>query len=400
MKIVFILSSLFIWLVLYYFVYKKSKSVVNIFTPLIFMIVPQYFIFEFFHEYYVGSSYSNLSYLFIYLCYTASFLFLFIGYFFPLKLKEIPNHEAAPINYDKYLIFSIFLTVIAFYSFLPIMREFKEYLFTPRIIYERTRTGYGMSFFLSILFSQLAVFLGFYTTSKYRFLSIAIILINLVLIYFHGNKSPLLTVAINYIIYQRYVLNKIISIKTFFIFSAVVSFLIAFIFVFTFGIDFKSAILVMAGYSDYTRNFALLIDSGYEPQFGRLLLESEFFSRIPRAIYPDKPVDFGYFELARRFYSESFYNNQGVPSFGLGDFYADFGFFSIVIISVTYFIKGLLLKVTVHILKTNRNIYYFIPFAFLCGANLLPIGFGWLFFEHCVLALILYFFLNVRLKTK
>ncbi len=80
MKIVFILSSLFIWSILYYFVYKRSKSIVNIFTPLVFMIVPQYFIFEFFYEYYIGSSYSNLSYLFIYVIRLLFYFFLLVTF--------------------------------------------------------------------------------------------------------------------------------------------------------------------------------------------------------------------------------------------------------------------------------------------------------------------------------
>ena len=47
----------------------------------------------------------------------------------------------------------------------------------------------------------------------------------------------------------------------------------------------------MANYSDYTRNAVLVASSNFDFMYGKLLMESEVYSRIPRAIWPDKPEE-------------------------------------------------------------------------------------------------------------
>lgn len=58
----------------------------------------------------------------------------------------------------------------------------------------------------------------------------------------------------------------------------------------------------MAEYSDYTRNAVLVASSNFDFMYGKLLMESEVYSRIPRAIWPDKPEDFGALYLAKVFF--------------------------------------------------------------------------------------------------
>ncbi|HHY1068655.1 TPA: hypothetical protein ACVY43_006180, partial [Klebsiella michiganensis] len=101
----------------------------------------------------------------------------------------------------------------------------------------------------------------------------------------------------------------------------------------------------MAYYADYTRNYALLIDREQSSYWGRLLFESEVFARLPRVIYPDKPLDFGYLILDRKYFPDSFYDNKGVPSFGMGEYFADFGYLSVFFIMVSFWIKGCFLRI-------------------------------------------------------
>lgn len=398
MKIFIIMLGAFLWFFLYLYVCKKHKSAINFFTPTALTMLPKFYVLEIMYLGYFLNPYSDFSYFYIYICYSMAFLSLIIGFFFSTSAKL----RIEPLNptQTKLLFFAFVFTVLSFLFFSPILFAFKQYILSPRVIYEKTRTGYGVYFFTSILFSQLAIIFLFYTYKQNKLISFFLILVNIIFIYLHGVKSPLFTLAVNYFIYGRYVENKIISFSKFFILASMLSVGIIFVFIMTFRGDFNTVFASMSYYADYTRNFALLIDNNQSPYFGRLLFESEVFARLPRALYPDKPLDFGYLILDRKYFPDSFYDNKGVPSFGMGEYFADFGYLSVFFIMCSFWFKGFLLRIFYNTLKVNKNVYVYIPFAFLCGANLLPLGYGWMFWEHCVVAIMIYIMFKLGFRKK
>lgn len=247
---------------------------------------------------------------------------------------------------------------------------------------------------------MLAILFSFYIYRGKKVLSILIIFLNVALIYLHGNKGPIIVLFLGWLLYRRYVEGMHFSVKQFMIYGLSISFAMVSFFYFTFKVEIEGVLEAMAGYSDYTRNAILLFNSNFEMQWGRLLFESEFYSRIPRGLYPNKPMDFGYFYLAKYFFPERFYLNQGAPSFGYGEYYADFGYVTPFVVAILFFLKGMLLGFFRNLLLVRRDIYILTPFLFLSGLSFLPLGTGWLFPEHLFISLLMYVAINIRIRGK
>lgn len=120
------------------------------------------------------------------------------------------------------------------------------------------------------------------------------------------------------------------------------------------------------------------------------MLESELYSRIPRVLWPSKPDDFGALYLAKVFYPEAFYRNQGAPAFGYGEYYADFGYFTPVWLIISGLFKGIIAKYFANKTQQHKSAHYFIMFLFCIGVGIIPVSMGWLFPEHVVVAVMVY----------
>jgi hypothetical protein len=131
----------------------------------------------------------------------------------------------------------------------------------------------------------------------------------------------------------------------------------------------------------------LVIDSKMPLQYGRLTLEANIIGRIPRLLMPDKPKNFGYMYLDEVFYPESVDLDAGVPSFGIGVQYADFGIFAVVYLAAFAALRGWLARVFVSRLKTTRHPADFFLVAFFADISLFSVGgIGWLLPEALVVA--------------
>lgn len=67
---------------------------------------------------------------------------------------------------------------------------------------------------------------------------------------------------------------------------AVISIIVTVFFAYTFAGG--NPVENMANYSGYTRNAVLVASSNFYLMHGKILIESEIYSRIPRSIWPDK----------------------------------------------------------------------------------------------------------------
>jgi hypothetical protein len=142
----------------------------------------------------------------------------------------------------------------------------------------------------------------------------------------------------------------------------------------------------------------MIVDDDKPALWGRIFFEDNVYSRIPRAVFPDKPKDFGSFLLAEIYFPESFELDQGVPAFGVGATFADFKWFSLPILCLGNYVLGLLVRSLRNALSRFRHPGDFVVLTFLCGVPLLSVGVGFLLPEHVLLAMALTLGLRLRLR--
>jgi hypothetical protein len=146
----------------------------------------------------------------------------------------------------------------------------------------------------------------------------------------------------------------------------------------------------MSGYSDYTRNAMIVMDDRDLPlQFGRLTMQDSFYSLVPRAVFPDKPRDFGALWLAARYFPERFTLNTGAPAFGIGMLYADFGPFAILYYAGAWMLAGMFIKMLVTRLRARPDAGTFALLLVMFNVPLIPAGAAipLLFYYICALVI-------------
>ena len=305
------------------------------------------------------------------------------------KLFRLPFHYGYK-NFDRFASASL---VIAALMYAPILFEFPQYILNPRQIYEHTRTGFGLNFFVSSTFAYLAVILILFSERSkwikgFVFLAAAVILL------LHGSKGQVLTLLVVLLLYEVYVRGRKFKFMGSMLAISALGFavLLMFFATMTLGEDAGEVLESISQYSDYTRNAMLVIDSNYPIQYGRLTLEDTILGRIPRAVMPDKPKNFGAFQLADHFYPEAMDRDQGAPDFGMGVQYADFGVFAIGYLAIFAIIRGWLARACAARLRRLHHPADFVLFAFVANVSIFPVGgVGWLLPEAIAVAVFLRF---------
>lgn len=375
-----ILISLISLLTLYLIVSKIDKTYFNFLTPSFIIFIPSNYIFELLYLYYYPAEYKTISYFFTYLTYVLYFSSIVFGYIiFNFPQTPTPQTQKKITTLLPYIILSISIVV-----YLPIIINFKDIILSPREIYRETRSGYGLFYFISTTLTYLA-FIIFLSIKK-----LVPLIACFILMIFHGSKGHILSLFTLYFLFQAYVLKVKYSLsKVLLICLAVSSIILGSFQFFAKNIDTKDILLVVSEYSDYTRNSLLIIESDIDKQFGKLTIEGNIITRIPRTFYPDKPKNFGTFFLSEYFFPQRFILEAGDPDFGLiGLAFADFGYFSIFYLIFWGIITGACIKTLSQRLKSNPSVGSFILFAFFSGITLIPTGSGYLIFEHLLLAIL------------
>jgi len=213
------------------------------------------------------------------------------------------------------------------------------------------------------------------------------------LIFLHGAKGEVIVFIETVVLYWVYILRRTISFASAIVSIAAVGLAGAISFAVFGGItDVGELAVSMSAYSDYTRNAMMVID---DPKgkfyWGRLTIEDEVYSRIPRIVMPNKPKDFGGFKLASIYYSGWFQGDTGSPSFGIGEQYADFGVFAVILISLWSALSGWVVALLIHSLKMRPEPGRFLVLLFFSGVGIIPLGDGYLLPETIVLGAMLTF---------
>lgn len=127
---------------------------------------------------------------------------------------------------------------------------------------------------------------------------------------------------------------------------------------------FENPFLAAIRYFDIYEKQSFLVDELAKPRqdyyWGEIYFSS-FYKYIPRILWSDKPVEFGFAVLNYDFLPDEAAQNY-MPSFGLGTLYADFGFVSVILLG---FLAGFFRQYTYQIfIRSGKNnasllLYYF-----------------------------------------
>lgn len=384
-RILALLVSLFVVLAAYLLLSWREGNFVNVLFPFVVFQVPAYYIAELVFLLLSVPRGSLFAYSVVFAMYALGAVATVIGYmvapnrWVPL-LVELPKIRIPGFQW--------LLLGLAYLVYLPILVEFSHLIFTPREIYSATRSGYGIPFFLSTFMAYVALIIHLFNSSRRGLLSWLFFICVTLLIYLHGSKGQLLGIGLILLYFFVFVRDVRVRLGALIGLGGVGGAMMVLLFYLTLPASQKADLIVgISNYSDYTRHAAQVVDDhDLEPQLGRLSFESSFYSMIPRALFPDKPKDFGSFWLARRYYPEWFQAESGAPAFGVGLEYADFNVFALPWYALTNFLLGAFLKIVVSRMRLARDGGTFILLLGLMGVPLMPTGAATPFLFFFVLA--------------
>jgi len=257
--------------------------------------------------------------------------------------------------------------------------EFREFLLDPREIYKQTRTGFGPQFYLSSILAYLAIILILFTKSSWV-TKTAVIGVATWLLLLHGSKGQVLNVALLLILFHVYGAGNKVGFGRTFIACLTLALIVVLLFAGTMSLGGspQETLEAISEYSDYTRNAMMVIDDRFPLQYGRLTIEANTLSLVPRVLMPNKPKNFGGLYLDEAFYPKALDADAGAPAFGIGLQYADFGTLAMVYLALCGLLRGWLARVFVNRLKFTHHPSDFFMVAFLADVGLFPVGgIGW-----------------------
>jgi len=381
------LCSLAIAIGAYIFVSRREGSYVNILTPSALVGIPAFYLLPLIYIHLFQPEGTAYAYEYIYA--TLAVQNIAFAYFY---IRTNGKLIRLPFRFGRanFWAFSIVCVILAGLVYVPILLEFPQYILNPRQIYAETRTGFGASSFTSATLAFLGViFVLFSDRSRLR--KGLVIAAALVVLSLHGSKGQILEAVFFMLFYFLYVKGKRFSLGAAVIGAAFVSGTVLLLFAasMTLGESPMEVVQSISEYSDYTRNDMLVIDSHLPPQFGRLVLESNTISVIPRVLMPSKPKNFGAFYLAEEFFPERFDADTGAPAFAIGVHYADFGWLAIVYLGCFSALTGWLARISVNRLRITHHPADLILVAFMADVTLFPVGGGGWFFPETLLVVLL-----------
>lgn len=317
---------------------------------LLFLIIPQLFLIGFAD----GTSFLSSDIVII-----LNIISIWIGTKFTIKtfyIQEFGNRKIL-------VFFLLLLAMLLFLGMLPMLLSYgisfrglrlfyEEIVFSPLAsLYEAFKTI--LLFLISVLFL------------KHKKVNLGIVIL-VIFIVFSGSKMAILsTVVLLATLYEEF--RNINYHKLFIVFLCVFCFMLYYHFIQSTQEEiFKSAL----SYFDIYDNQAMAIDmflNGELEYFNGKISLSTIIRSIPRIIWPDKPVAYGFALLNYKIYPE--YAAEGyMPSFGLAYSFADFGFISIFASGFfTGFVKNYFYKT---FLRSNRNGTAYILYLFSFNAIL------------------------------
>jgi hypothetical protein len=370
MPMFFIATSLLIVVTGYIAVSLREGSFLNVLTPSFAVFIPANYFADIFLVTVFGPTASTYAYFLNYLAYAAFFGLTTVGYMLAVPALRLPLASTGQIRGSRLTAYLFLVLAIALY--LPVLSQFRGDIFNPRAIYEQTRTGFGVNFFLSTMLCYFAIALFLFQKSS-RLEFIVFITVCSLFLWMHGSKGHMLGIIFILAMYYVYVAKRrvsfigIIAMAGGLILAVMLMFLLT-----TPGVLLDNGVMNLVGYSEYTANSMTVIDSNLGPLCGQLTLEQQIYSRLPRLLDPNKPRDFGEFYLAERFFPAAYERGTGAPAFGFGAQFADFGPVTPLILGFFGLINGIIMKSFQNSLRRFEGPGEFILLLFAAGISLVP----------------------------
>lgn len=303
-------------LLLIYISFKKFRLLVNPFTleiplALLFIVLPQLIMIWLIP----GKKESIISDVVIALYVTG----LFLGAICKIKMFRLPDikfaRASASVNIGVALMFLVptFGILLACGLNLAGIRCYYE-----TVVFSKFASFYA----LAKSFLMVAIILLLIKDRKFRWYSVLLILATAL----SGSKAAIFNLVIFIILFNE-VYRKVSyrKIALFGVLSGIL--LVLYHFSQTIATD-ENPLLVALKYFDLYDNQAFLIEELNKPgeslYHGKIYL-STYYQFIPRILWPGKPTDYGFAILNYDFLPE-YADVNYMPSFGLGQYYADFGF--------------------------------------------------------------------------
>lgn len=135
--------------------------------------------------------------------------------------------------------------------------------------------------------------------------------------------------------------------------------------------------------------------------YGNLLIEDYYISRIPRALWAEKPKDFGLHVLCKDYFIDQFYMDRGCAASGLiGPLFKDFGYLTMIIVIFLGLIRGALMNTLWIKYSSTLSFHYLIPLAYFLHFKLISFGPNNLFLEHYLIGYLLAYLVNQKISDK
>jgi len=368
---------------------RHEGSYVNVLLPSLIVGVPAYYLLPLLYVWLFGTEGSTYGYVYVYTTLAAeNVAFVFAYTRTPRRALRLPF----TFSYQNFTLLGVICLALGVAAYATLLFEFREFLLDPRQIYAQTRVGFGPQFFLSSTCAYLAIVLILFSRRSV-FAKTAVVLVAAGLILLHGSKAQMLNVIFILVLHQFYVNGRRVGLRGALVIALSIGCFVFLLFAATMrlGESPGEAVESISNYSDYTRNAILVIDSHVPIQYGRLTLESNTISLVPRALMPNKRRDFGSFFLTDQLYPE-WLDADASPAFGMGVQYADFGALAIVYIVLFALFKGWLARAFVNRLRSYKHPGDLFVVAFLSDVSVFPVGVGWFLPEALLVAMVLRYF--------
>jgi len=390
-----VLTALCSVLLAYAYLSAKERSWFNILTPQLVLAIPAMYLAQLVRLQTVDEFFGVELYAYMYACYALPVV-IFAMTLIHVRLPSwlaVQSRPTVIVRNSPYVFLGIGVLLFA-----PILLEFGDQILSPRAIYEKTRTGYGLNFFLSTTFAVLGMALYMFKENRKAWELLAVFVFCCAFGMAHGSKGQLFIFMLVPMLYWRYVAGKRVRLGQMTLLMIAFGGFMGFLFYFfAVGVELSNLVEMIAGYADYTSNGLMVMADNRPALMGQIFFEDNVFSRTPRLIFPDKPKDFGSFYLAQTYFPAAFELDQGVPAFGIGVQFADFKWLTLPVLCAAAFVMALITKRYILALRRFRHPGDFIVLLFLSGVSLLPLGVGFFLPEHIIIAWLVSFCLRLRL---
>src|SRR5271166_5188559 len=228
-----VLISMVVSLATYVAVSRREGSYLNILTPSFLIGIPAYYVLPMAFARVFGNEASGYAFVYVYATLAVENIFFAWAYLRPsTKVMRFP-FRFSYANFDR---LSLILLGLAVLMYVPVLLQFPEYILSPRQIYEQTRTGFGISYYISSTLAYLAVILMEFS-ERSRWLKVAVVLVAAVLLSLHGSKGQVLSLLLLLTLFEVYVRRRKVKLMTALIVAGVLGLVVLLSFATTMALD-------------------------------------------------------------------------------------------------------------------------------------------------------------------